>query len=264
MNKIWILTCFIFLRNSAFSQIDTLVDVGNLKLNFQIVKGNGGVILFESGAGNDGTIWDTLLMPLLNATHATLITYDRAGFGKSTIDTTRTQIRDGILDLETGLDKLGYNGGLMVVAHSYGAFYARMLSAKQPKLIKSVILIDGNHVNFYTHDFITREILPITKEIEKVKKENLGIYYLYRNFPRTVSTMRGVEFPKNTPVMDIVSEKTPFHGIDSLRWRAVHREFVASSSLHRCVIANNGHYVFLENTKLIINTIVNEYYRLKE
>jgi len=48
MNKIWVLISFIFLKTLAFSQIDTLVDVGNLKLNFQIVKGHGRVILLES------------------------------------------------------------------------------------------------------------------------------------------------------------------------------------------------------------------------
>ena len=36
---------------------DTLVDVGQYKLHFQIIKGTGTSILFESGSGNDGTVW---------------------------------------------------------------------------------------------------------------------------------------------------------------------------------------------------------------
>jgi hypothetical protein len=66
--------------------VDTLIDVGKYKLHFHIINGIGTPIIFESGAGNDGTIWKDLLPLLKKQTEAPLITYDRAGFSKSGID----------------------------------------------------------------------------------------------------------------------------------------------------------------------------------
>ncbi|HKG08352.1 MAG TPA: alpha/beta hydrolase [Pedobacter sp.] len=68
-------------------EIDTLIDVGGYKLHFHVIKGKGTPILFESGGGDDASIWNALLPNIHKKLGATLITYDRAGFGKSTIDT---------------------------------------------------------------------------------------------------------------------------------------------------------------------------------
>ena len=60
-----LLSLFLFLPFSSFSQnLDTLISVGKQKLHFNIQKGEGIPILFESGGGNDGSIWNPLLEPL--------------------------------------------------------------------------------------------------------------------------------------------------------------------------------------------------------
>ena len=51
-----------FLYLSMHSQTkDTLVDIGGYKMHFKIMKGEGTPILFDAGAGNDGSIWDNIL-----------------------------------------------------------------------------------------------------------------------------------------------------------------------------------------------------------
>src|SRR5690349_10167378 len=107
-------------------EIDTLVDVGGSNMHFHVIKGKGIPILFEAGAGNDGTVWKKLLKPLSDITRTTLITYDRMGLGKSDPDTSKFGITKGIEALETGLKKLGYNKALILVAHSMGGFYATL------------------------------------------------------------------------------------------------------------------------------------------
>lgn len=90
--------------------------------------GKGIPILFESGAGNDRGIWDTLLKPLHYSLGATLITYDRKGFGKSEIDTTDLNIITEIKGLEIALQKLGFVDKYFLVAHSLGGNYAMTFS----------------------------------------------------------------------------------------------------------------------------------------
>ena len=106
--------------------IDTLINVGGYKLNFHIYKGKGMPILFEGGAGADASEYDTILQPLAEITHAPLIANDRPGFGKSELDTTNRDdynkhgLLQGTEGLENALQKMGYNGDIMLVACSYG------------------------------------------------------------------------------------------------------------------------------------------------
>src|SRR5262245_3928322 len=99
-----ILAFTVFNCFSAQAQtLDTLIEVGGYKLHFVILKGKGIPILFEAGGGEDATTWNKIIGPVAERTATTLITYDRAGFGKSTFDTTRHGILNGMIGLETGL-----------------------------------------------------------------------------------------------------------------------------------------------------------------
>jgi pimeloyl-ACP methyl ester carboxylesterase len=110
--KLIVLFAFLLLAvfTSHAQRIDTLIDVGGYNLHFNITKGNGTPILFESGLGDDATIWDTILAPLHTATGATLITYDRPGYGKSGLSAALNDTSHGLLNntkaLETALKSL--------------------------------------------------------------------------------------------------------------------------------------------------------------
>lgn len=85
---ITVLLCFVcFTMTIQAQEIDTLVDVGGYKLHFHVIKGIGTPVIFESGGGDDGNVWQPLVADLHQKLNAPLITYDRAGFGKSGIDT---------------------------------------------------------------------------------------------------------------------------------------------------------------------------------
>lgn len=51
------------------------------------------------------TVWRNILSPLADITHATLITYDRPGFGRSGLDANRHGIVNGVTDLEAEGDE---------------------------------------------------------------------------------------------------------------------------------------------------------------
>ena len=101
--RIAFVLCFTISTFISYSQnIDTLIDVGGYRLHFSIIRGKGTPILFEAGGGEDATTWGDLTKTIAEITQTTVISYDRAGFGKSTFDTTRHGILNGIIGLETG------------------------------------------------------------------------------------------------------------------------------------------------------------------
>ncbi|MHA4742013.1 alpha/beta fold hydrolase [Dyadobacter sp. MSC1_007] len=99
---------FLFTGNANAQLIDTLVAVSPYNLHFRIIKGKKTPLLFESGGGLDASQWDSIATILHHELQATVITYDRAGFGKSTLDTANYSILQEIKSLETALASLGY------------------------------------------------------------------------------------------------------------------------------------------------------------
>lgn len=255
------------MANSGRCQnIDTLIDVGGYRLHFHILKGKGMPILFEGGSGADVTVWDTILKPIADITHATLITYDRAGFGKSEQDTSNHDldkhgILQGIEGLETALRKMGYDGNIMLIAHSYGGFCATLYAARHPATVKAAVLMDANQVCWFKDSYVD----SITKERKRVyatmKNINVAAYYMGLNLPNTVELMRKTPFPAAIPVIDLVSEINFPDSLSAARWRVCHRQFVDARPDKREGITayGCGHFIFRDNPFLAISAIVKAY-----
>ena len=142
--KLFFITTILNMSICKAQATDTLVDVGQYKLHFKIIKGTGTPILFESGSGNDGAVWNNILEPIAKITGTTLITYDRAGLGRSEIKIESQQIEkneiiNGVQALEIGLKKLGYDDDIILVSHSFGGFYSTLFASRNPeKVINSI------------------------------------------------------------------------------------------------------------------------------
>lgn len=244
--------------------IDTMLFFSNHQIHFRIYKGNGIPILFENGAGDDCSVWDTILLPIAKITGATLITYDRAGFGSSSIDTTEAEsskhgVLSGLKDLENSLKALGYNQDIMLVSHSYGGYYTSLYSAKHPDLVKSIVLIDVNH-NFYENT-AEQEIKEHQKETLELKKKNIAFYYLAVNLPETSKLMSTISIPKNIPIVDFI-DGISFHETKEKteRWIECHKKFVESHPKSIGITAIGcEHYIWFDNPSLVISLIAKFY-----
>jgi pimeloyl-ACP methyl ester carboxylesterase len=241
---------------------DSLVDVGGYKLHFVIYKGKGIPILFEAGGGEDATTWNKILRPIAERTGTTLITYDRAGFGQSTFDTTQPGIMSGMLGLEMGLQKLGYNGDIMLVAHSQGGLYAQLYAARHPDKVKAAVLIDVTTTCFYDEKRLAATQLMINQQnTDKVKASNPGRYYQGADFSDNIESVRKFAFPNTIPVTDLVSDHPPFQDSTDIHdWKRCHQEFAAASSNRTGILASGcGHFIFNDDPALVINAIVKAY-----
>jgi tetratricopeptide (TPR) repeat protein len=252
---------FSFITTHA-QHLDTLVDVGGYKLHFNIIKGNGTPILFEAGSGAYSSDWDTILPSIYKVTGTTLITYDRAGFGTSELNTKDTNIlnhgiRNGIEELEIGLKKLGYDKTIILVCHSYGGFYTTLFAAQNPNKVKYVIRLDAGLVEAFTDDN-----LKTYHSFKVDKSAGLGKYYETINFKNTVYLMRQTKFPSHIPVIDIIAG-IPYHNKTEQQineFEKAHINFV-NSSPNRILIKANGseHDIKYDNPSLVINAIIKAY-----
>ena len=248
-------------------ETDTLVDVGGHRLHFHILRGRGVPIVFEAGGGDDGTVWDSLLHPIAALTGAPLITYDRAGFGKSEVDAHERDIDkhgilNGIQGLESGLRKLGYGGNIVLVAHSYGGLYATLYATRHPRLVKAAVLVDASTACWFDDAYLRNFVNERKKEdTVKAKAENLGRYYQAANLPTTVAIVGRVSFPPTIPVIDLVSEHPPFSDSgDIVRWKNCHTQFAAAQPNRESITAyGSTHYIFKDNPPLVIHAVAKAY-----
>ena len=228
------------------------------KLYFQIVEGRrDDIILFESGSGNDSSVWSDLLGPIAEATGATLITYDRPGLGSSEVDPQHHGLTSDVERLESGLKDLGYTGHYTLVAHSLGGFYVTLFASRHPEQVRAAVLIDTNLACYFTDAFLPT-IRNSEAEIQTFKRENPGRYFLALDFEPMALKMRSVEFPKTIPVIDLVAEQRSFPTPeDAERWRSCHAKFTSEAPNRTEYLAyGSGHYIFISNPELTIAAIL--------
>ena len=250
-----ILITFITLKAQI---IDTLLDVGGYDLHFRIVRGEGTPILFESGGGDDCSIWsDGFIDSISHQTGATIITYSRSGFGKSGVKKHDINILDEIIGLEHDLKQLGYSDKYFLVAHSYGGFLSNILSFRNPQAVIGYVAIDAiNPCIFHEGriEIMNDQFLPIK---DSLRVANIGLYNLALSIEEDVKIMKESPMPEHIPIINIVAEK---QFMDSATVMDCHKSYVSLSDKREMIVAKNcGHYTFLDNPQLIIDNISDLY-----
>ena len=144
---------------------DTLVDVGDYALRVEVIRGERPVaFVFESGGGAELSSWEAVPESIAARTRATVVTYDRAGFGGSEPGPAGLTPDKQVEDLREALDALGVPTPRVLVGHSYGGLMAMHHAARHPDEVAGVILVDAMNRRFVeaTGDFIHSTVPHIT------------------------------------------------------------------------------------------------------
>jgi len=255
---VFLLTSINYLQSQT---LDTLVDVGGYKLHFNIIKGEGTPILFESGNSFKGTPWNGTLKLIHKITGATIITYDRSGFGKSELNPNETDaskfgINNNMKELDIALTKLGYIDEFVLVGHSIGALYTSLFAARHAEKIKGIVLLNGHLPGYWTKERLAKSPPPNKTKLK------LNSYYLRVNFADMIDTVRDAGIPLSIPVIDVVAGIPLFFMDDDdfNDWKMAHKEFADRNKNIQGIVAHgSGHYLFKSNEVLFLNTITKIY-----
>lgn len=121
---------------------EPMVDVGGRKLH-AIIYGQGSptVVLVSGTNSAPQQAWNPIVDPL--AAEATVVTYDRAGVGKSEIGNLPTHARQSAVDLRRLLDELNVPKPVLLVGHSYGVMVVKLFASLFPDVPSGLVLMDG-------------------------------------------------------------------------------------------------------------------------
>jgi len=262
-------------RDQAAQTVEKLVDVGGYNLNFRIIPGQGFAILLESGGGMDSTEWNALAPRLAQESGATVIAYDRTGFGKSDLPETKYDLREDTAALWRGLRTLDLDKDLILVGHSYGGFLIRFEAAEHPDTVRGLVFVDPFTVEFvdtfgieYCNNHPMMGKLPFdTSRPETLSKEQRAMVRMVgapgSNLGEKIAVMRQAAVPEGIPVRVITAGIAFLPKPEEQKaWRASHERLTASIKGAVLVLAEkSGHMIPFSQPDLIVS-VVSEVVRL--
>jgi pimeloyl-ACP methyl ester carboxylesterase len=256
-------------QDQASQTVEKLVDVGGYNLNFRIIPGQGPAILLESGGGMDATEWNALAPRLAQETGATVIAYDRAGFGKSDLPETKYDLREDTAALWRGLRTLGLDRNLILVGHSYGGFLIRFEAAEHPDAVRGLVFVDPFTVEFvdtfgveYCNNHPMMGKLPFdTSRPETLSKLQRAMVRMagapVRNLAEKIAIARKAVIPEGIPVRVITAGIAFLPKPEEWKaWRESHERLAASTKGSVLVVAEkSGHMIPFSQPDLLVSAV---------
>jgi pimeloyl-ACP methyl ester carboxylesterase len=134
---------YIHLTDISTPRTEHRIDVGGRKLHGRVYGSGSPAVVLVSGFGAPQEIWNPIVPDLAEAT--TVVTYDRAGYGKSEVGTVGVDGLQTAKDLHTLLEKLAVARPVVLVGHSYGGKLARLHASTYPEDVAGLVLEDTGH-----------------------------------------------------------------------------------------------------------------------
>jgi pimeloyl-ACP methyl ester carboxylesterase len=255
------------LRYQENEAVETLVQIGKYRLNFQIIEGSNLTILLEAGGGMDSREWNRIAPELARKTGATIVSYDRAGFGKSDLPETPHDMREEVDWLWQGLQKLELNKELILVGHSFGGWMIRLFANEHPDVVRGMVFVDpftNEIVDLLGMEYLDNHPLAGKIPFDTSHPEKLTKFQ--RAVVRTVGDglapkmeiMRKTSAPSDIPVVVITSGR-PFlpKTEDQEAWRKSHEQLTASIKGATLIVAEkSGHMIPGTQPDLIIEAVM--------
>jgi pimeloyl-ACP methyl ester carboxylesterase len=225
------------------------------------VRGDGSpTVVFEAGGGEDSSVWANLEPEVRSRESVRTLVYDRAGLGRSAPTESPYRIDDEAEALRRELNRHGIVAPVVLVAHSYGGFVATLVAATDER-IAGVVLVDANLASFMDDAQLEKLLAtyrPRYAALEEQAPELARVLLpLMEAYAATARRLRGVEIPHQTPVVDIVAERTWVDTPEEVEaFRLAHADFVAASPEREAVFADgSGHHVMHDRPDVVLDAV---------
>lgn len=246
---------------------EQLIDVGDCRLNFRWIRGRDIVVLLEAGGGMDSGEWDTIGPAVARRSGASVVVYDRAGFGKSDLPDLPCEMGREAAWLFLGLKKLSLERRLVLVGHSYGGWMIKLMAHMYPESVAGMVFVDpfsSEFVGLLGVDYLDRH--PMTgnsgmdlSHPEKMTKiERAVVRMVGKGLGPKMAETRDTVVPKGVPVTLITSALTFLpKAHEQEAWRKSHEMMLSKIAGGKMVVAQkSGHMIPVTQPELVVDAIV--------
>jgi len=258
----------IIIPETSTPKIENMIDVGGRKLHC-CVYGNGSpTVVLVSGLEILQAYWNSVIPDL--AAKTTVVTFDRAGIGKSEIGDLPTHGEQSAKDLQVLLDKLDVPRPYILVGHSYGGSVVRLFASMYPDDMGGLILEDTQHEDVLNE----LRIILKGKDLEAFEQvvvagfsapENPKTEADYRNITREqVSNSKPLPWipfviltsPDRAKAMSDIFSDEAIEEIAKLDW-ALNKKLAALIPGGRQIIVEGaGHHIHVDKPEALIGSVL--------
>jgi pimeloyl-ACP methyl ester carboxylesterase len=253
--------------NQEIETIERLIQAGEYRLNFKIIRGENLTILLEAGGGMHSDEWNKLAPELARESGATVVSYDRAGFGKSDLPESPHDMREETDWLWQGLQKLGLNKDLILVGHSFGGWMIRLFASEHSEVIRGLVFVDpftNEFVDLLSVEYLDNHPmagkLPFdTSQPEKLSKIQRALIRMVGDgLGPKIEVMRKTSIPSDVPVAVITSGRQFLPKKEEQEaWRLAHEQMTASIKGAVLIVAEDSdHMIPWRQPDLIIEAVL--------
>ena len=246
---------------------DSLIDVGGCRLHFSVIQGSETRIILEVGGGADSSQWGSFPMYLAQETGAAVVTYDRAGFGKSDLPDTPYNMVQEVDWFMEGLRQLGLDRDIILMGHSYGGWRIRLAASQYPDAVSGMVFIDPFSTEFVnllgveyldSHPMAAKDPPFDTSNPETLTKNQRGLIRMVKGgLGPKVEIMQQTTIPENIPVRIITSGQPWWHTPEEDRaWRQAHEQMAASIPGAVLIVAEQcDHFIPEKQPEIIVEAV---------
>ncbi|MFJ4653193.1 alpha/beta fold hydrolase [Nocardia sp. NPDC088792] len=247
---------------AAAAQAPQMISNNGHRLAFYVTPGRLPAIVLDAGGGNDASYWKQLAPALAARTGSEIITYDRAGAGRSDEVPGPWKAQDAASDLEAGLTQLGVAGRVILVAHSLAGEVATYFVDDHPDQVAGAVLVDADLPEFFTESETAKIVAANESQIAALQaqpstRETRQLLAEAADYGPVHLAYHKMSWPQTVPAIAIVSAATPFDTPDDARlWKDAQADFVGEAPNRRLILAeNSSHDVPLDRPDVVIGAI---------
>ena len=223
--------------------VDTMVDVGGYRVHVVMHRGTQPItVVMESGGGATLQAWAGVDAQIAQATGATVVTYERAGFGASELGPLDLTPAQQIDQLDGLLDRLGVPTRRILVGHSYGGLMVLVHAQRHAEHVAGVVLVDGMNPIFLelTGDFVWGTVPQIASPANDGER---ALKRMVDTGPQAFAAAAEAEPLIAVPMVVISAGNAWWWEEHAVRaWRESHERLVAGWPQRRLVIAENSQH----------------------
>jgi len=240
--------------STAALPADTLVDVAGYRLHVEVIRGERPVaFVLEEGGGTMLENWMAVPELIAARTGATVVTYDRAGFGDSGLGPADLTPDAQVEDLREALAALDVPERRILVGHSYGGLMALLHAARHPDEVVGVVLVDGMNPRFVAAvgDWIYSTVPSIEDPADDRERALKRLVDTFGNLAAEVGPLE----PMLEQPIAVITAGVPWWDDAAARdeWRASHEAIAAVEGRWLVVAEGSRHQVAREAPDVIVD-----------
>ncbi|MFK7996874.1 MAG: alpha/beta fold hydrolase [Granulosicoccus sp.] len=257
--------------------------IDDFRLHVSCIGSGETTVLFEAGLGGSSMEWIPVQQEV--AEYARACIYDRAGYAWSDPSPNPSHVRSLSREADIMLARIGADGPLLLVGHSFGGFVVRELALLRKANMIGMVLVDASHENqlvrlekidgknmmprgnsFVVSSPMIPDSLPEAlqrkiKAFSRMRKTYAALHSEMEFFRESANQVRSDRTVVSYPVT-VVSRGLDLYALDksgeqkTAIWDELQKDLVALSSQSKRIIATqSGHHVHTDNPELIVKAI---------